>query len=185
MKIFILLPVFIFFIGELHGQELRVFYDDEELHVNRMNDKRWEIIIGEDTLLVLEKSDFSGLIEQYRLLEVEIELRDSIIASHERRLEAFEQYQEHADEHINVQREIVAAADSLFHGYRSLYNDLKQLVAAPRLGLTGGVGLVNLEKDIWRPVGMLGIQYQRWNIQYQVGRRYHGMLLGFQLPVLF
>lgn len=185
MRTFIFLTVFVLILGVVHGQELKVYMDDEELEVNRINEKRWEILLAEDTLLVFKKSELTELIEHYRLLEAVKEHRDSIIASNKRLLAAYEKYQKRADEHINVQRDIITTADSLVHGYRSLYNDLKQLVATPRVGLSGGLGIVFTKEDDWRPVGMLGVQYQRWQLQYQIGRRYHGMMLGFQLPVLF
>ena len=185
MKIIYVLS-FLFVLGfDGYGQDLIVIKDGREIPAQSTDGDEWVFVHDDEVFLILKEADIRTLVKKIELLEAEIEHRDSVIASRERLIEAYDTFQDRADEHIAAQDNIITAADSLFRGYQSLYTDLKQLVAVPRIALTGGVGIVYLEEDIWRPVGMLGIQYHRWQVQYQIGRRYHGLILGFRLPIFY
>lgn len=175
----------LFVLGESSSQELTVIRNDQQLPVNRIEDRFWHIEMEDEDYYLLERSAVETLAKRIDSLKAVVEHREAVIAAQETLLVAYEVFEKRAGEHINVQREMIATADSLFHGYRSLYNDMKQLIATPGFGLSGGLGLVYLEEDVWRPVGMLGIQYHRWQVQYQIGRRYHGLILGFRLPIFY
>ncbi len=185
MRSLLLFTVILFIHIQTVSQELTVFKGEEQLSVNRLDDQFWHVVMDEEEYYLLQRTAVETLAKRVDSLRAVVEHRDSIIAAQERLLTAYEEFEKRADEHIEVQNQIITTADSLFHGYRSLYNDLKELIATPTFAFTGGLGVVYLEDDVWRPVGMVGLQYHHWQAQYQIGRRYHGVVVGFRLPVLF
>jgi|GEM_PF-1641591 len=185
MKLVNLIALILLFSVTLSSQDIRVIHNGTEVDTEPVGDNQWIVMIENEAFLLLKEEDVRTLLKRNELLRAEIEHRDSIIASRERLIDAFEEYQSRADEHIAAQEQIITTADSLFRGYRSLYTDLRQLIASPRVGLNGGFGVVYLEKDTWRPIGMVGVEYHRWMAQFQIGRRYQGLVVGFRLPLWY
>lgn len=143
----------------------------------------WEFQINGESFLLLKKDVVAALSKKIDLLENDKTFYEKVIAAKDTLLDNFETYQQKADKHIEVQQKLISTADSLYAGYKSLYNDLKKITGLNTLSLVAGVGLIDPPGASWRPVGSLGVGINNYVAQFQFGKEYKGLVVGVRWPV--
>ncbi len=170
----------------IEAQQLTVRYQGQTVPVRQVSDNSWEITLDETPFILLPKENLAALAKKAELQQAEIERHEKVIAALNNTIEKYEEYRKAADQHINTQKALINTADSLYTGYKSLYQDLKRFAGLTPLAIIGGAGVINPPStqhgsvECWGVVGSLGVRYQNWIGQYQFGRGYQGFMVGFQ-----
>jgi len=166
--------------GVAFGQDLTIQYNTEAVPVRQLDSTSWEVTLDGEPYIVLRKSDLSELARRAELQEAEIERYKTVTASLDSSLEAYRQYREAADQHIETQERLIQTADSLYLGYQSLYEDLKRYSGLTSWSIMTGLGVLNPPESNMLLSGMIGLRYQSWVGQFHFGKKTRGVLIGFQ-----
>jgi hypothetical protein len=156
---------------------------NQQITGRQLDAETWEFIINGEPFLLLKKNVVADLAKKIELLENDKTLSEKIIAAKDTLIRNFENYQQQADRHIEIQQKLIATADSLYSGYKSLYSDLKKITGLNTFSLTAGVGLIDPPGASWRPVGSLGVGINNYLAQFQFGKEYKGLVVGVRWPV--
>lgn len=156
---------------------------NERITGRQLDAQTWEFEINGQPFLLMKKEVVAALSKKIELLENDKTLYEKVIAAKDTLLNRFENYQQRADHHIAVQQKLIVTADSLYTGYKSLYNDLKKITGLNTLSLVAGVGLIDPPGASWRPVGSLGVGINNYVAQFQFGKEYKGLVVGVRWPV--
>ncbi len=155
----------------------------ERIAGRQLDGGNWEFLIDGAPYLLMKKEVIADLAKEIELLKNDKELCEKVIAAKDTLLKRFENYQQKADKHIEVQQKLISTADSLYTGYKSLYHDLKKITGVNTLSLVAGVGLIDPPGASWRPVGSLGVGINNYVAQFQFGKEYKGLVFGVRWPV--
>jgi hypothetical protein len=180
--------LFFFIIGitiSVFGQDLVVKRGDENLQAIKVGDKIWLLRMDGEEYFILQRSSVDSLTKKIAIQKATIERHEKVLAINDSLLNKYKNFEQAADMHISNQKKLIATADSLFKGYKSLYSDLKRAVGLSTYSLIPGVGLVHTPGNKWRPVGSIGVGYYNWLAQYQFGKDYYGVLVGFHWSLGF
>ncbi len=167
------------------AQEMAIVRDGVRIQGRKIDDTTWLFNVGGQEFLLMQKSWVEALSKKVELLENDLTRSEKVIAAKDTLLKRFETYEQKADAHIEVQKELINTADSLYTGYKSLYHDLKKIAGLSTFALTAGVGLIDPPGASWRPVGSLGVGINNWMAQFQFGKEYRGLVVGVRWPVGF
>ncbi|MFQ5753713.1 MAG: hypothetical protein ACE5HI_17120 [bacterium] len=170
---------------QTQAQELILMHDQERIQARKLDKSSWSFNIDGEEFLLMKKEDIASLTKQIKLLENDVERFKKVIDAKESLLNAFETYELKADEHIKTQTALIDTAESLYSGYKLLYNDVKKLIGVSTFSFAAGVGWTIPPEAHSRPVGSLGVGYQNWIALYQFGKKYHGISVLYRLPVGF
>jgi hypothetical protein len=162
------------------GQDIVVKRGDENLQAIKVDDKIWLLRMDGEEYFILQRSTVDSLTKKIQIQQATITRHEKVLAINDTLLNKFSNFEQSANTQISTQKKLVATADSLFKGYKSLYSDLKRAVGLSTYSLVPGVGLVHTPANKWRPVGSIGVGYYNWLAQYQFGKDYYGVLVGFR-----
>ncbi len=156
---------------------------NQQIAGRQLDAETWEFTINGEPFLLLKKNVVADLAKKIELLENDKTLYEKVIAAKDTLLNRFENYQQKADDNIQAQQKLIATADSLYSGYKSLYTDLKKITGLNTFSLTAGVGLIDPPGASWRPVGSLGVGINNYLAQFQFGKEYKGLVVGVRWPL--
>jgi hypothetical protein len=165
---------------QTQAQELVLMRGDEIIQGSQIDEDSWSFRIQGEEYLLAKKSLIAELSKKIELLQADTTHLQKIIAAKDTLLKSFDTYEKSAEEHIQTQKELITTADSLYTGYKDLYHDLKRIVGLSTFSLTPGIGILNLTNDDWKLIGSLGIGYHDWLGQFQFGKDYKGIVVGFR-----
>lgn len=167
------------------AQSMKLIRGNEAFPISKIEENIWLVQIDGEDYLILPRSKVDSLTKKVLTQKAIIERHEKVLAAQDSLLKKYESFNLAAKEHIATQEKLIQKADSLYVGYKSLYNDLKKAIGLFRFGLTAGIGLVNPPEISWRPVGSLGITIDNWHAQYQFGKNYSGLIVGIRWPFGF
>jgi len=156
-------------------------YNGQTISGSQIDADSWSFVIGGEKFMLLKRDLVVGMSEHIEILEADSLRLEKIIAAKDHLLAGFEAYEKSADEHIEVQKELVATSDSLYAGYKNLYHDLKQIMGVSTFALNPGLGLIYDGR--WKFTLALGVDYRSWTGQFQFGDHCGGLILGIRLPI--
>ncbi len=189
MKTFTLVLMLLLFFSlhmELSAQDLTLKRGDQNLSGRKIDENTWLFSIDGVPFLLMKKAELDTLVRKYKLLKNDLDRTNKVIAAKDTLLESFLTYESRADEHIATQKQLINTADSLYVGYKGMYNDLKKMLGlASTFSIVGGVGLLDPPNAGWRPVVSAGLGVGNWIGQFQYGKDYKGLLFSARLPLGF
>lgn len=163
-----------------HAQDLIVKRGNENLQAAKVDDKIWLLRMDGEQYFILQRSTVDSLTKKIAMQKAIITRHEKVLAVHDTLLNKYTFFEQAADKHISTQNKLITTADSLYNGYKSLYSDLKRAVGLSTYSLIPGVGLIHTPANKWRPIGAIGVGYYNWLAQYQFGKDYYGILIGFR-----
>lgn len=189
MKPFVFALMLLFFFSicvELSAQDLIIKRGDQNIAGRKIDDDNWLFSIEGESFLLMKKVQLDTLVKKYKLLENDLDRTKKVIAAKDTLLEAFSSYEIRAESHIATQKQLINTADSLYVGYKGLYNDLKKMLGlTSTFSVVGGFGVIDPPNAGWRPVVSAGFGVGNWIGQFQLGKDYKGLFFGAQLPLGF
>jgi len=143
----------------------------------------WVFQDSSDTLIAIKFSEYKELNKMIEELLLQEKRMEAIIKAKDELRETIENYEQKADNHIDVQTRLISTADSLYQGYKSLYTDLKKIFGVSKFSLIVGGGVGRVSGDDVRPFGNVGAEYQKFQGNLQFGSGYKGISLGYRIPI--
>jgi hypothetical protein len=139
----------------------------------------------EDTVIALRSSTYRQVMLQTKNQEDSIQYYRRLLAARDSLLARYATYQQRADSLVAVQNQLLTTADTLFLGYRGLYNDLKRVQTRTNFNLTGGIGLNFTGNDnyAFRPYATVGARFFRYQVNTHL--QLDGQQFGFGLNYWF
>ncbi len=165
-----------------YGQDLVVRRGNETLAATKVDDKIWLLRMDGEEYFILQRGTVDTLTKRIAIKEAVIQRHEKVLAAQDTLLRKYGVFESAANEHIAVQKELITKADSLYTGYKSLYNDLKKVIGLTSFAVTGSFGLVDPPGGGVRPVGAIGVSFQHWLAQYQFGKEFRGVMVGYFRP---
>ena len=168
-----------------HAQDLVVKRSNESLPATKVDDKIWLVRLDGEDYFILQRSTVDSLTKKVAIKNAIIERHEKVLAVKDTLLAKYTAFEQKANAHIDTQKKLITTADSLYLGYKSLYKDFKRFVGLSNYALTAGIGLADLPGNAWKPMFSLGGGYRNWQAQYQFGKDYRGIVVGYRLPFGF
>ncbi|RPH92145.1 MAG: hypothetical protein EHM72_17840 [Calditrichaeota bacterium] len=170
--------------GVASAQNFSLKLDNQVIPLVSQGDSIWVAQVHGITYYLMERSIVDSLTKKIEIKEAIIRRHLKVLAAQDSLLRKYEQYELAADTHISKQKEMLAVADSLHQGYKSLYRDLKKIVGISPLSFVTGIGMLTHPDDKLL-VGSLGINYGRGEINALIGKDAWGVALGIRWPINF
>ena len=147
----------------------------DSLFYVRIEDREYFLVLrGIMDTLTKTKQMLADSLERYKKVTI---TNESLLAK-------YKTFEDKADIHIQKQEKVIALGDSLFHGYKSLYTDLKNILGISNIHIVGGIGIGKWPEKGWQPTFMGGVAVRDWIAQYQFGGGYHGVAVSVRLLAL-
>ncbi len=163
-------------------QSLTLRRGNETLPLTRYDEALWVVRIDNADFYLIARSTVDSLTRIIAEKDALIRRHEKVLAVQDSLLRRYAAYEEAADAHIAKQAELLAVADSLHQGYKSLYFDVKRLLGFAPLSFTTGVGLLH-SNDTLSPAAALGFNYGRSQLAALVARRAWGAALAVKWPI--
>lgn len=160
----------------------RLQIDNKTLSGSEVTEDTWYFQDEEDTIIAVSFHIYNELVKKARAQEAETQRLKEILQAKEALIASFESYESAADEHIEVQKALVSTADSLYTGYKGLYQDLKKLYPNHTLSLIPGLGYYDLPEKNGVMLS-LGLDYKKVQGQFQFAEDYKGVVIGYRIPL--
>jgi len=160
------------------AQDLVVRRGNENLPAVKVDEKIWLLRLDGEEYFILQRSTIDTLTKRIAIKDAVIARHEKVLAAQDTLLRKYTVFEKAANEHIDTQKKLITTADSLYTGYKSLYEDLKRLIGLSSFAVTAGVGLADPPGGGWRPIGTLGVGLQNWWAQYQFGKDHRGIMVG-------
>lgn len=172
-------------IGAAAHAQTRITIDGKSINGREAREDIWVFEDNEDSLIAIRRDRYRDLTQKIRELTLEGERLEKIIQAKDELIEAFETYEGAADTHIRTQAEMIATADSLYTGYKDLYQDLKSIYGINTVSLLLGAGGFNHDRIDWYPMGSVGVTYKRIQGIYEfgIGEPYNGFQVQYSIPL--
>lgn len=170
--------------GAASAQDFSLQVGNQVIPLVSQGDSIWVAQVHGVTYYLMERSLVDSLTKKILVQDAIIRRHEKVLAAQDSLLRKYEQYEQAADAHIGKQKEMLAVADSLHQGYKSLYLDLKKIVGISPLAIVTGLGMLS-HPDDKLVVGSLGIQYGRGEINALIGKDAWGVALGIRWPINF
>jgi hypothetical protein len=164
------------------AQDLVVQRGANTFRAVKVDEKVWLLQLDGEEYFIIQRSTIDTLTKRIAIKDAVIARHEKVIAAQDTLLRVYAGFEQAANVHIENQKQLITVADSLYTGYKSLYSDLKDLIGLTNLALTASVGLADTPDSNWRPIGSIGLGYNRWLAQYQFGKDFKGLLVGFHWP---
>jgi hypothetical protein len=166
------------------AQNLMLTGDNLQVVGRQVDRNSWYFESGDSVMILMNMADFNQLITEIRYLQADTAMNLKIIEANNELIEKFENYQGKADSHIVIQEKLIDTVDSLYTRYRGLYTDLKKIYATQKFSLIPGIGLVDLPAEDRRAfIGSVGIEYNKWQGHFQLGKNYKAVVVGLRFPI--
>jgi hypothetical protein len=184
MKIRYILIIYLLSFVPAGAQNLSLTGNHIQVTGQQVDQNSWYFDMGDSVMILMNMQDFNQLITEIRYLQADTTKSQKIIAAKNELIEKFEKYQAKADTHIVVQQELISKADSLYVGYKGLYTDLKKIYGMSKFSIIPGVGLMNPpNEENWDFIGSVGVEYEKWQGQFQFGKQYKAVVIGRRFPI--
>jgi hypothetical protein len=181
MKPFFLLFLF-FSLSSASAQQMFIQRGNEKFPVRDLPDGGKSVVIDGRTYFLVAKEDIAALSAESEALRALGSKNDTLFAKHDAVLARYSRYEAAAETLVTRQESQTLQAEKINEAYEELYQDLKRLAGISPWSIIAGVGVQSVDSDT-RLMGSLGIGYQHWLAQYQFGKNYSGVLVGFRLPL--
>lgn len=168
-----------------HAQDLVVKRGNESMTAAKVDEKIWLVRLDGEDYFILQRSTVDTLTKRIALKDAVIERHEKVLAAKDTLLVKYAAFEQKANAHIDTQKKLITTADSLYRGYKSLYTDFKRFAGLSNYALAVGIGLADLPGNAWKPMFSLGGGYRNWQAQYQFGKDYRGIVVGYRLPFGF
>ena len=171
--------------GSAHSQDLTVVRGGEQLPAQLLDagEQIWLVQMDGKNFFILPQATLDSLTKQIQLKDALIERHETVIAAQDSLIDKYEAYQTAADAHVDTLQQAVVLADSLFNGYKLLYNDLKSVIGLNTFSIFAGLGTADLPDSSLRLVGSAGVGYEQWWGQVQVGDGYRSLTVGLRVQL--
>jgi hypothetical protein len=168
----------------VHAQQLTLTGNNMIVTGNQVDKNSWYFDMNDSVMILMNMKDFNKLIAEIEYLRADTAKTRRIIDVNNDLISKYENYEAKADSHIVVQEKLIDTADSLYKGYKDLYSDLKKIYGISTFSLIPGVGLLDLPSEDRRTfVGSIGVEYNKWQGQFQLGKNYKAIVVGLRIPV--
>ena len=147
----------------------------------RATSSGWIFEGEQDTILAFTRENYSQVMQRVAELQEEVRHLEETIQARDELIDAFENYESNADRHIAVQKQMIGKADSLYTGYRDLYNDLEDICDPQDVSLVVGSGLYRYGNNNWRPLLNLGVEYRQFQGSYLFGKDFNGLSFQYRI----
>ncbi len=175
----------IIFVGLGFSQELTLLKGHQQILLNKAGEKIWVAEINGELFYLVPKAEVDSLTKKIAQQKAIIARNQKVLASYDSLLNTYSEFENAARHHVQVQEKLIQTSDSLYRAYQQLYQDVKKLVGMSNFSLIGGAGLNRLNSSEWGLVGSMGVEYRNWQGQFQFGKDFRGLIVGFRLPVGF
>jgi hypothetical protein len=165
-----------------YAQTTSITIQDNTIN-GREHSSGWIFENETDSIVALEKSTYQLLIKKYKQLEAQVKRHEEIIKAKDELIAAFENYEKKADVHIHTQDSLLNIADTLYHGYKGLYKDLKSIVDIKTYSVLLGAGVNKYDQNNPGYLFDAGIEYNKIQLSYQFGNNYSGLILRYRIPL--
>ena len=165
-----------------YSQDLTVRRGAETLTATKVDDKIWLLRMDGEEYFILQRSTVDTLTKRIAIKDAVIERHEKVLAAQDTLLGKYATFENAANQHIAVQKALIDTAETLYTGYKSLYNDLKKVIGLTSFAVTGSFGLVDPPGGSVRPVAAIGVSFQHWLAQYQFGKDFKGVMVGYFRP---
>lgn len=154
----------------------------ETIPMIQVDERIWAADLDGKTFLLLERSLVDSLTKKIARQEAVIRRHEAVLAAQDSLLSRYQNYETAADAHIAKQKELLAAADSLQRGYRSLYFDAKKLLGYASLSATTGLGWINSGGN-GQAAALVSLNWRRNAVNALVGRKCFAIAIGIHWPI--
>ncbi len=182
MKRNLIVITYCFLVSCLLGQN-NITLNGVRINGEEVDNNIWVFQNNQDTIIALKFEEYKALNKKIEELLAAHEWLDSIIIAKNELIAAFEDYEEKADTHIDVQSKLINVGDSLYLGYKSLYNDLRSIYGMQTFSVILGSGAYNYDKNSWKPYLDVGVAYKNFQGNYQFGKEFKGINLQYVFPL--
>lgn len=184
MKKIVLLPLLTLLYATVSAQT-SITIDGRTITGTEADEDIWVFEDARDTLIAMNFSEYKALNRRIEELLAERKKLNSVIEAKDELIAAFENYEEKADAHILTQEKMIETADSLYTGYKGLYEDLKSIYGIHTFSVVGGVGAYNFDQTDWHALFSVGAEYKQYQGTVDIGldRSYIGLNLQYSIPV--
>jgi len=182
----ILLFLFIYTLScTVSWAQTSITIDGRTISGSEADEDIWLFQDEQDTLITLKFEEYQALNRRIEELLLTEERLEKIIEAKDELIDAFENYETRADEHIRTQSDLIETADSLYTGYKDLYEDLKSIYGIQTFSLVVGTGAYNFDQSDWHALFSVGAAYKRYEGTVDIGldRSYFGLNLRYSIPV--
>jgi len=166
-------------------QELTLLKDNQQIPLNKVGEKIWVTEIDGELFYLIPKTEVDSLTKKIARQKAIIVRNEKVLASYDSLLNKYGKFENAARQHVQVQEKLIQTSDSLFRAYRELYLDVKKLAGMSNFAFIGGAGLNRIKSSEWKIVGSMGVEYRNWVGQFQFGKNFRGLIVGFRLPMGF
>lgn len=144
----------------------------------------WAFSMQEKDYMILEQSVVVQLLQtlakhkdSLRTCQKKLAVKDSLLNS-------YEKFEEAANRHIETQKEVIQKMDTLYLGYKGLYEDLKGVlgIGTKRISFMMNLGVVDPPAAGARPAAMVGLSVGPWLSHFQFARSFRGFYVGVRWP---
>lgn len=146
---------------------------------------RWLFQNEVDTVIAFRSNTYKQVVRKQENLRDSLQYYRDLLSARDSLLARYAVYEKQADSLVTVQNRLLTVADTLFLGYRGLYNDLKKVQTRTNFNLTGGIGLNFIRNDnyAFRPYATVGARFFRYQVNTRV--QLDGQQFGFGLNYWF
>ena len=162
------------------AQTVVVNVDQRRFPARELEPGIWYVQLDGEEYLLIPRATVDSLTMKIDLLNAKIARDSEVLVVLDSLLRRYQTFQAMADQHIQLQRQLLQAADSLYRGYKGLYRDAKKLIGWSPFSMNLGVGVARFPGDHWRPIGSLGVGYRNWQAHLQIGNDYRALIIGMQ-----
>lgn len=162
----------------LYAQDVTLRLAAKTIHGSQVNEQSWYFQDQEDTIIAVSYQVYAELVRQSEEQAAELVMLSEKLQAQDRLINQYEAYESAANSHIEVQKQMISKADSLYIGYRDLYGDLKKLYGRNTFSLIPGVGY--MREGVF---GSVGLGYKNLQGHFHFSDDYRGVLVGYRIPL--
>ncbi len=183
LYLFLCLCLFLFlFLTPSFGQQLSFQRGTEKFPVRELPEGGKSVVIDGRTYFLISKEDLAALSAESETLRALVSKNDTLFAKHDALLARYAHFESATETLVTRQQSQILQAEKINKASEALYEDLKRLAGISPWSVIGGMGVLSIDSDT-RLTGSLGFGYQHWLAQYQFGKKYSGVLVGFRLAL--
>lgn len=163
-------------------QQTILLVDGAQVAGTSLGNGLWQFSIGGESFILIQEQKINDLAKKVEQLQADTTHLERIIEAKDELLRAFQAFEDSARIYIDIQQQTLATADTLYRGYRGLYQDSKKLWDKGGFSIIPGLGFVSPESGN-KIVGSLGIEYEGFQGSVQIGKNYEGVLFGYRIKL--
>ncbi|MCK4662354.1 MAG: hypothetical protein KAT68_05785 [Bacteroidales bacterium] len=136
-----------------------------------------------DTIVAINYSEYVQMVHDLEEFQLQKARLGTIIKAKDELIAVFENYEKKADIHIVTQDSLINLADTLYLGYKGLYNDLKSIADIKTFSVLLGAGLNKYNQNNPGYIFDAGFEYNKIQLNYQFGNKYNGLTMRYRIPL--